>query len=95
MGPPVGATELEVSLVYLRREGPGDIDNIIKPILDGLVGVIYEDDSQIVHVRSSLLDTSSPVDITDLPVLLRAAVADEDDCVYVRVAQAKPLKDYI
>jgi crossover junction endodeoxyribonuclease RusA len=91
----VSATEVAVGLVYLRREGPGDIDNIIKPILDGLVGVIYEDDSQVVHVRSSLLDTSAPVDITDLPVLLRSAVADEDDCVYVTVSQAKPLKDYV
>jgi crossover junction endodeoxyribonuclease RusA len=92
---PLNDVSVSVSLVYLRREGPGDIDNIVKPILDGLCGTVYADDSQVVYVSSSLMDLSKPVDITDLPTLLLAAVVDEDDAVYVRISEPKKWKDLL
>lgn len=92
---PLAEMDLAVSLVYVSKEDPADIDNIIKPILDGLVSVVYEDDSQILHVQSSLLDISADVDITDFPMFLQAAVADGEDAVYVRVSRAKAIKEYL
>ncbi|RYG68533.1 RusA family crossover junction endodeoxyribonuclease [bacterium] len=37
-----------------------DVDNIVKPILDSLKGVVFEDDSQIGECRVMKIDTSRP-----------------------------------
>jgi hypothetical protein len=67
----------------------------VKPILDGMIGTIYEDDSQVVHVQSILLDIGEALDLTDLPTLVVAAIADSDEAVYVRVDRAKLLKELL
>lgn len=36
-----------------------DVDNIIKAVLDGLNGVAYEDDKQVIHVSASKAYTNS------------------------------------
>ena len=36
---------VHLALVYLYDADPVDTDNIIKPIQDGLIGLVYEDDS--------------------------------------------------
>jgi hypothetical protein len=69
------------------------VDNIIKPLQDALVGLVYEDDSLICDVDSHRRFLSDPIDITELPPLLQAGVAGGVECVYVRVANALELKD--
>ena len=63
--PPPTNDEVEVEIIYhpknrkketknpLRRR---DVDNLIKPVLDALIGVAYEDDYQVVDVRCRLGD---------------------------------------
>ncbi len=36
-----------VKITYFYEDIPVDVDNISKPILDALTGVIFEDDSQV------------------------------------------------
>ena len=43
-----------------------DIDNIVKPILDAMKGILYEDDRQIVHVQSIAIE------LADAPRIARA-----------------------
>jgi crossover junction endodeoxyribonuclease RusA len=93
--PPVEAADLSVNLVYLCRADPADIDNIIKPIQDALVGLIYKDDALVTDVGSHRRDLALPIDITDLPPLLQLGVAGATECVYVRIGLARPLKDYL
>lgn len=38
----------------------GDVDNVIKPILDTLIGVVYEDDRQVRSVRVTALPKGEP-----------------------------------
>ncbi len=40
-------TSLPLSKVY------GDLDNLLKPVLDALTGVVYDDDSRIVTVTAT------------------------------------------
>ena len=48
--PPVrGPVEVKIGLYYLGRDEV-DVDNVIKPILDQLNGLVYEDDIQIVEI---------------------------------------------
>ncbi|KVE25170.1 endodeoxyribonuclease RusA [Burkholderia vietnamiensis] len=89
------AGELRVTLVYLAADDAADVDNIIKPIQDALVGMVYDDDFAVCDVDCHRRFLSDPIDVTDLPPLLQAGVAKADECVYVRVSHASDLKDYL
>ena len=39
------AAPCQLTLVYFCNDRPADIDNIIKPIQDALVGLVYVDDA--------------------------------------------------
>ena len=47
-GGPVG-----VRIVFWCKGNAGDLDNLTKAVLDGMVGVAYEDDRQVVHLEAS------------------------------------------
>lgn len=86
---------LRVTLVYLAADDAPDVDNIIKPIQDALVGLVYDDDFSVCDVHCHRRFLSDPIDVTDLPMILQAAVAAGTECVYVRVSDASELKDYL
>ena len=44
--------ELYARIIWFHQNRPGDPDNIIKPILDALQTVVYDDDKAIVKVAS-------------------------------------------
>lgn len=96
---PVGAQplsgDLRVTLVYLAANDAADVDNIIKPIQDALVGMVYEDDFDVCDVDCHRRFLSDPIDVTDLPPILQAGVAQANECVYVRVSDALDLKDFL
>ena len=86
---------LRCSIVYLCDSAPADIDNIIKPIQDALVGLVIGDDFLISDVDSHRRFLTDPIDVTFLPPLLQAGVAGGNECVYVRVCDALPLRSYL
>lgn len=89
------AGDLRVTLVYLAADDAADVDNIIKPIQDALVGMVYQDDFAVCDVDCHRRFLSEPIDVTNLPSLLQAGVAKADECVYVRVSDASELRDYL
>lgn len=92
---PLASPPLRFTIVYLCDEAPADIDNIIKPIQDALVGLVFEDDFLISDVDSHRRFLTDPVDFASLPPILQAGVADGDECVYVRVSEAHELGRYL
>jgi crossover junction endodeoxyribonuclease RusA len=82
-------------LVYLCNDSPADIDNIIKPIQDALVGVVYADDSLISDVDSHRRFLSDAIDVTNLPPLLVEGITVGEECIYIRVSLAENLEVYI
>ena len=94
-GEPVTAPPLRFTIVYLCDNSPADIDNIIKPIQDALVGLVFEDDSLVSDVDSHRRFLSEPIDITNFPPLLRNGVVVGVECVYVRVSIAQDLGSYL
>ena len=86
---------LHLTLVYLCDESPPDIDNIIKPIQDALVGLVFDDDSQIADVESHRRFLDDTLDLTSLPQLLLSGIASQKECVYVRVADSQSLGTYL
>jgi Holliday junction resolvase RusA-like endonuclease len=93
--PPVSSPSLRFSIVYLCNDTPADIDNIIKPIQDALVGLVFEDDSIVSDVDSHRRFLTEPIDVTNLPSLLQIGVAEGNECVYVRVSDAQDLGSYL
>jgi crossover junction endodeoxyribonuclease RusA len=59
--PVAGGVAVEINFIFLRpksvsREMPWvkpDLDKLIRAILDGLTGVAYEDDCQVVTIKAS------------------------------------------
>jgi crossover junction endodeoxyribonuclease RusA len=92
---PIRDINLCLTLVYLCDDSPPDIDNIIKPIQDALVGLIYEDDCMIADVGSHRRFLSDPLDLVNLPSLLVEGALIGKECVYVRVGQSKSLENYL
>lgn len=87
--------DLQLTLVYLCDDFPADTDNIIKPIQDALVGLVFEDDSLVSDVESHRRFMSDPIEIKSLPSLLQRAVVTGQECVYVKVSESQPLEKYL
>jgi crossover junction endodeoxyribonuclease RusA len=91
---------LHLTLGFFYKEDILDVDNIVKPIQDALVGLVYEDDALITdllahrHRVSALYreEESYPVKYSD--VLIRAILL-QSECVYVRVQDAGLLEGYL
>ena len=86
--PPISG-EVSVTIIYFfEGETDLDVDNIAKPILDALNGLIYEDDSQVsqVTIRKTRLGQGLEIDVPSLA--LASALDAGGDFVYVRVHSA-------
>ncbi len=94
-GVPLQNDGLRLTLIYLCDESPADVDNIIKPIQDALVGVVFADDSLISDVDSHRRFLSDEIDVTHLPPLLIKGVATGEECVYIRVSISEKLEFYL
>ncbi|MCX6955364.1 MAG: RusA family crossover junction endodeoxyribonuclease [Verrucomicrobia bacterium] len=92
----VSNVEVHLTLVYLSDpDDPVDVDNIIKPIQDALVGLVYADDVQVVSVESHRRPHVGTFDLTNFSAPLIAGVSLGAECVYVRVAPALALEKYL
>lgn len=92
---PIQDTDLRLTLVYLCDDSPPDIDNIIKPIQDALVGLVFEDDNLIADVDSHRRYLSEALDLAKLPGLLVEGALRGEECVYVRISQSQTLENYL
>lgn len=94
-GTPLTESKLRLTLVYLCGDAPADIDNIIKPIQDALVGSVIADDFQIIDVDSHRRFLTEEIDIIDLPKLLIEGILSGHECVYVRILLSQSLGKYL
>lgn len=71
---------------------PLDLDNMSKPILDVLQGVVYSDDRQIRQAELAHVKIDTPLVVVGASKVLVAALQVGDQFVYVRVEDpADPL----
>ncbi len=94
---PATAEAFRLTLVYLCNSSPVDIDNIIKPIQDALETIVYPVDELITDVDSHRRVFTEPFDLTTLPALLIQGIAQQQECVYVRVqaGAVQPIEYYL
>lgn len=94
-GLPLATGAYRLTLVYVCDDSPADVDNIIKPIQDGLEGVVFANDLLVADVDSHRRFLSDGIDVTNLPDLLFDGVVNGAECVYVAVSHSKPLEEYL
>ena len=89
------ALDRENHLGLLYDTYPVDTDNIIKPIQDALIGLVYENDSLVTDVESHRRSLSDTFDVALCPLLLLRGIRSGSECVYVRINSAKALESYL
>lgn len=87
--------DIQLTLVYLYKDDPVDTDNIVKPIQDALIALVYEDDSLITDVESHRRSLNNVFDLTRCPDPLIQGILSGEECVYVRITTPRLLEDYL
>jgi hypothetical protein len=86
------ADPVRVTIVYFYVSTDLDLDNIIKPIIDALNGVIYIDDFQVTNISAAKRDRSGTLILEEAsPAIINqlGTTADEPrDFVFVAVELA-------
>lgn len=82
-GEPTNVDGIRVFITNYFTLAPPDIDNIIKPILDAMQGLVYIDDSQVFSVTSTKVDLAGPV--VDPSPIVAQGLARFDELVHVVV----------
>lgn len=72
-------------LYFTDRESSADLDNILKPIFDGLNGVIYIDDKQIEWIEAHRFAVDRDFGLPSPSDLLLSLVAQEGDRLYLKI----------
>src|SRR5215468_10196464 len=79
-----------ITLVYLYDEAALDVDNIIKPIQDALVGLTFPDDSLVTDVISCRRQLRGTFDLSRASPVLIEGFEYGDEFVHVHIADAPP-----
>lgn len=83
--------EIGVSITYYYDGDTPDVDNVIKPIQDALIGIVYDDDSQVVESRSSKTRIDSSYTIRGASAELLMAFSRNDPFVHILISEAPDL----
>lgn len=82
---PSDSQNITVAIVNYYTLAPPDVDNIIKPILDGLESVVYSNDQQVGRVISEKLDRSTVDRIENPGALLTTALENYTEVLHIMV----------
>lgn len=69
---------------FADAEAPGDLDNMLKPVLDAAVGVVMLDDQQVQSISAEFYPPSRPIDFTDPSPRLVDALERARPFIYIR-----------
>jgi Holliday junction resolvase RusA-like endonuclease len=77
-------------LLYLYDEVVLDVDNILKPIHDALIGVLFEDDSAVTDVEIRRRWRGATFTLNAVSPVLAAGLELGKESVYVALTNAPP-----
>ena len=86
-GPPA-VEALAVTITYLFDITPIDVDNIPKPILDALKGMVFTDDSQVIDLHCRARQMTDNLQVSDPPAELVEHLRQSRPVVHVSVTHA-------
>lgn len=80
--------DVSVTITYFYEGESPDVDNIIKPIQDGIIGIVYGDDDQVVDVKSRKRSINGSYRIRGVSAILLAAFAQGDEFLHIVIDKA-------
>ena len=83
---------LMVTLTYFYDEMPMDVDNIPKPVLDALVGLVYDDDSQVTDILCRKRELRPDLSIPKRSPVLRLALGHWSEFLHVVIEEARDME---
>ena len=94
---PPATEQLQVNIIYFYEDTSPDIDvdNIIKPILDALKGLAFEDDNQIVDVICRKRQINGSFRVRKMSSVLAEGFIGGTDFVYLRIGVPVGMEDSI
>jgi crossover junction endodeoxyribonuclease RusA len=81
-----GAVMLQIT--YFYDNVAMDVDNIVKPIQDAIIGLAYDDDNQVTDILVRKRRLSNSFDLENLPLVLANGFARKTEFLYILVTDA-------
>lgn len=78
-----------VTLTYFYDRTPMDVDNIPKPVLDALIGLVYYDDSQVTDILCRKRKIAPDLQIPKRSPVLNLALSHRTSVLHVVVEEAR------
>lgn len=85
---------MQLDLLYLFIGAAVDLDNLTKPFLDALKGLVYVDDNQVTDLIVRKRDLGHDLRLVDPSPVLAQGLEQGSEFLYVMVREA-PLQDTI
>ena len=85
---PPFAGEVMVTITYFFEGASLDVDNVPKPILDALKGLVYSDDSQVSDLLCRKRDLNGDLRIQNPSTVLLETLRDSEQFLHITVANA-------
>jgi crossover junction endodeoxyribonuclease RusA len=70
---------------YHDSAPPLDADNMLKPIQDALIGIVYEDDRQLLDTHGALRDVNDPYWVRGMSPALGEGFHSDGPFVHIRI----------
>lgn len=94
-GDPPETGELRVTVAYYYDEVPLDADNMVKPVLDALEGLVYEDDGQIMDVKVGKRNLDGSFRVRGMSSAAAEGFVSGQEFVHVKVEEAPDQRDLV
>ena len=89
---PPFAGEVMVMITYFFRGGSLDVDNMSKPILDALIGLVFADDSQVTDLLCRKRDRNRDLQFQNPSPVLLETLGQSDQFLHIKIANAPSLE---
>jgi hypothetical protein len=94
---PAGETPLavpvQVTITYFFEGDALDVDNMLKPIQDALIGIVLEDDKYVTDVRGSKRDLANAFVVKGMSPALAEGFISDGPFVHVKIDLAPDHKE--
>lgn len=82
--------DVEIRITYYYENSSPDVDNIIKPIQDALVGLIYVDDDQVVDTGSRKRDINGAYKVRGASAVIVEGFVNGNEFLHIKIIEHQP-----
>jgi crossover junction endodeoxyribonuclease RusA len=94
-GTPPVTTNVKITVIYYYDGTALDTDNMLKPIQDSLIGVIYVDDCQITDISAGKRNINGSFRVKGLSPTLAKGFSANKEFVYIKIEAAPDHQELI